>query len=137
MSKDPHEILRQKSVMINALEAHYGNVRKAAKIAGICTQTHYRWRKEDRDYERKTDNLRDIGFRDMKENLIEQGLKMVAKGNAAVLMKMMGIFLKDLPEEMKTISRCNNIPLLPKIRYIDTREQAEEIMRRQGEMPNE
>jgi hypothetical protein len=134
--KEPHEILRQKSIMINALEANYGNVRKSAKIAGISTQTHYRWRKEDEDYEKKTDNLKDIGFRDVKENLIEEGLKMVEKGNAAVLMKMMSIFLKNLPEEMKTASRSNNIPLTPKLRYVNSREEAEELAR-QRRMPPE
>lgn len=135
MSKnDPHEILRQKDMMINALEINYGNVRMAAKVAGISTRTHYRWRKEDEDYERKTDNLKDIGYRDIKESLIDIALKKAQKGDTFVLNQMLRIFLKDLPEDMKMVSRYNNIPLTPKIKYIDTREEAEEIMRREGRM---
>jgi hypothetical protein len=50
-----------------------------------------------------------------------------------VLNQMMRIFLKDLPEEMKKLSRMNNIPLTARIRYVDTREEAAEIVKQQQE----
>jgi hypothetical protein len=111
---------KQKEFMIKALEANYGDVRMAAKLAKISSQTHYRWRKEDKDYEKQTDSARDICYRDLKEHLISQGLKMVDKGDTKVLNKMMGIFLKDLPEEMRILRLNNDIPLRATVRFINT-----------------
>jgi hypothetical protein len=109
MSKNsPEGTGKQKEVMLRALEAHYGNIVKAAKVAGITSQTHYRWLKEDKGYDLLAKSIKDVCYRDLKEDLIENGLKMIEKGNAAVLIKMLGIFLKDLPEEMKMLNRMNN-----------------------------
>lgn len=119
MGKDPYVIEKQKERMITALEANRGNVCKAAKLAGIDARTHYRWRKEDERYEDRTDNLKDLCYRDIKESLIDKGLEMAQKGSERVLIKMLGLFLKDLPEEMKALNRMNNVPLLPKINYVD------------------
>lgn len=118
-NQPPFEIEKEKEKMIIALEANRGNVTRAAKLAGITPQTHYRWRKEDERYESRTDSMKDICYRDIKENLIDRGLKMVEKGNVSVLIKMLGIFLKDLPEEMKILNRCNNVPMRASIRYVD------------------
>ena len=121
MSKNsPEGTARQKEMMLKALEANYGNVRAAAKLAGISSQTHYNWRKQDLEYEAKTDSMRDVCYRDIKENLISKGLKQIEKGNASVLIKMLSIFLKDLPDEMKILSKCNNVPLKVRIKYVDT-----------------
>ena len=111
---------KQKEFMINALEANYGNVRAAAKLAKISPQTHYRWRKEDNDYDNRTDSMRDICYRDVKEHLISKGLKMVDKGDVSVLNKMLGIFLKDLPEEMRMLRRMNDVPPRATVRFIST-----------------
>jgi Bacterial regulatory protein, Fis family len=118
-NQDPFVIEKQKEKMITALEANRGNVSKAAKLAEITPKTHYRWRKEDERYESRTDSLKDICYRDIKENLIDTCLELAEKGNERVLIKLMGIFLKDLPEEMKTLNRMNNVPLIPKINYVD------------------
>jgi transposase-like protein len=78
-NRPPHEILRQQDLMIRALEINYGNVKLSAKEAGIAPSTHYRWRKEYEDYERKTDTIKDVGYRDLKETLIDIALKKAEK----------------------------------------------------------
>jgi len=134
MSKNtPHEILRQQDMMINALEVNYGNVKLAAKVAGISPRTHYRWRKEYEDYERKTDTIKDVGYRDLKESVLDLALKKAEKGDSMVLNQLIRTLLKDLPEEMKKLSKMNDIPMRVSINYVDTREEAEEIVKRDQE----
>ena len=135
--KKPFEILRQQSIMIDELEKNYGSIKKAAKAAGIHPSTHYRWMKEDEDYERKATISRDVGCRNLKENIIEIALREAEKGNSAVINQMIRTFLKYMPDEMKDLNRANNVPLMPRIKYIDTREEAMESMRRHGQRPNE
>lgn len=131
----PQEILRQKSLMIEALEAHYGSIKNAAKAVGISQSTHFRWMKEDEDYERKANMSRDVGYRNLKDNVIEIALRKAEKGNAAVINQMMRTFLKYMPDEMKDLSRSNNVPLTAKIRYVNTRKEAGELMKERGELP--
>ena len=132
-NRAPHEILRQQDMMINALEINYGNVKLAAKVAGIAPSTHYRWRKEYEDYERKTDTIKDVGYRDLKENVLDMALKKAEKGDSLVLNQLIRTLLKDLPEEMKKLNRMNDIPLTARIKYVDTREEAAEIVKREQE----
>ncbi len=129
----PHEILRQQDLMIRALEVNYGNVKLSAKEVGIAPSTHYRWRKEYEDYERKTDTIKDVGYRDLKETVLDIALKKAEKGDSIVLNQLIRTLLKDLPEEMKRLSRMNNVPLTARIKYIDTREEAEAIVKRDQE----
>lgn len=124
----------QKKEMINALEANFGNVTQAAKAVGITPRTHYRWLKEDEEYADAAENMRDICYRRVKDNLLEKALDKIEKGDTAILSKMLSIYLKKLPEEMDRASRQNNVRLVPKIRYVETREQAEQIMRERGEL---
>jgi hypothetical protein len=134
--KKPHEILRQQSLMIEELEKNYGSIKNAAKAAGIHPSTHYRWMKEDDDYERKATMSRDVGCRNLKENIIEIALRKAEKGNAAVINQLIRTFLKYMPDEMKDLNRANNVRLTPRIKYIDTREEAMESLKKRG-MPNE
>jgi predicted transcriptional regulator len=126
-----------KTQMIDALEANFGSVTVAARVVGISPRTHYRWLKEDNEYSGEAENIRDISYRKIKEGLVQKAWMKIEKGNTSVLNKMLGIFLKKLPEEMELASRHNNVRLTASIKYIDTREEAEEIMRREGKMPNE
>ena len=134
--KKPHEILRQQSLMIEELEKNYGSIKNAAKAAGIHPSTHYRWMKEDDDYERKATMSRNVGCRNLKENIIEIALRKAEKGNAAVINQLIRTFLKYMPDEMKDLNRANNVRLTPRIKYIDTREEAMESLKKRG-MPNE
>lgn len=120
-------------MMINALEINYGNVKLAAKVAGIAPSTHYRWRKEYEDYERKADTIKDVGYRDLKETVLDIALKKAEKGDSMVLNQLIRTLLKDLPEEMQKLSRMNNVPLTARIKYVDTREEAEAIVKRDQE----
>ena len=129
----PHEILRQQDLMIRALEVNYGNVKLAAKEAGIAPSTHYRWRKEYEDYERKTDTIKDVGYRDLKESILDLAFKKAEKGDSMVLNQLIRTLLKDMPEEMKKLSKMNDIPLTAQIHYVDTREEAEAIVKQQQE----
>lgn len=135
--KDPYVLEKQKEAMIDALETHYGSIRKATKAAGISVRTHFRWMKEDENYERKANMSKDVGYRNLKDNIIEMALKKAEKGDAAVINQMMRTFLKHMPDEMQALNRLNNVPLTPVISYVDTREEAEEIMKQRGMMNEE
>ena len=125
----------KKKEMINALEDNFGNVTAAAKAVGITPRTHYTWLKEDDEYADATENMKDISYRRVQDSLIEKALSKIEKGDTKVLLKMLSIYLKRLPEEMERAARINNVPLIrAKINYVDTREEAEEIMKRQGKM---
>jgi len=128
----PQQTAKLKEAMINSLEANYGNIRKAAKAIGISPRTHFRWMKEDNQYEKQADISKDVGYGNIKDNLIELALKKAEEGDSAVLTQLMRIFLKNMPEEMKELNRANNVPLSPKIRYVSTREEAQEILRQRG-----
>lgn len=135
MNTNPDEAVTaiHKKEMINALEENMGNVTAAAKKVGITPRTHYRWLKEDDEYADATENMKDISYRRVKDSLIEKALKKIDEGDTPMLMKMLSIYLKKLPEEMERAARINNVPLVrARIKYIDTREEAEEIMRRRG-----
>jgi hypothetical protein len=110
------DILKEK--MIDALEASFGNVSQAAKSAGIDPRTHYRWMKEDPNYANHAENMKDICFRKIKDNLLEKALMMIDKGNPAILSKMLGIYFKKLPDEMSRLSRHNDVPLRVGINYV-------------------
>ena len=124
----------RKKEMINALEANFGNVTDATKTVGITPRTHYRWLKEDEEYADAAENMRDLCFRKVKDNLVAKALSKIEKGDSAVLMKMLGIYLKKLPDEMERASYQNNVRLRANIKYVKTREEAEEIMRKRGGM---
>jgi len=79
---------------------------------------------------------RDVGCRNLKENIIEIALRKAEKGNAAVINQLIRTFLKYMPDEMKDLNRANNVRLTPRIKYIDTREEAMESLKKRG-MPNE
>lgn len=136
MSKSSEDVTAiHKREMINALEVNLGNVTAATKEVGITPRTHYRWLKEDEEYADATENMKDICYRRLKEGLIDMALKKIEKGNTAVLMKMLGIYLKKLPDDMERVSRINNVPLIrPRIKYVHTREEADEITKREGPM---
>lgn len=129
------DIVKQQEMMLNALELNYGNVNLAAKVAGISPSTHYRWRKENADYEQKTDCIKDIGYRNLKENILSLAMKKAEKGDTGVLNQLIRTLLKGMPDEMKKLNRTNDTPLRATIRYVQTREEAEEIMRGKR-MPN-
>jgi transposase-like protein len=123
----------QKKEMINALEEHFGNVTAAAKAIKITPRTHYRWLKEDREYAEASENMKDVTFRRVKDRLLEKALKMIDKGDSAVLNRMMGIYFKNVPQEMLVASRYNNVPIRATIRYVDTREEAMQLLKDRGE----
>jgi hypothetical protein len=99
----------QKKKMIDALVANFGNVHQAAKALKMDTRTHYRWLSEDSEYAQEAENIRDISYRKVKDNLLENALKKIEKGDSAVLNKMLGIYFKKLPEEMERVSHYNNV----------------------------
>jgi hypothetical protein len=130
----PEKTAMLKTTMIDALEANFGNVTVAARVVGISPRTHYRWLKEDNEYADDAENIKDICYRKITDGLIQKALMKIEKGNTSILNKMLGIFLKKLPEEMDRASRLNNVRLTASMKYIDTREEAEEMMRREGKM---
>jgi hypothetical protein len=122
-----------KKEMINALEANFGNVTAAAKVVKITPRTHYRWLKEDMEYAEEAENMKDISFRRIKDNLLEKALKMIDNGDSGVLGKMIAVYFKNIPQEMLVSSRYNNVRLQARIKYIDTREEAMELLKSRGE----
>ena len=99
---------KKKEAMIEAIEASFGNVTKAAQIAGINVRTHYRWLKEDEAYEDEVVNIKDISYGKVRETLMEKALKLIEDGNTAVLNQLLRIYFQKLPEEMETISTVND-----------------------------
>ena len=124
----------QKGKMLEAIEACFGSINKAAGMAGIHVATHYRWLKEDPGYADQADYMKDVSFRKVKDKLLDKALEKIDKGDTFILSRMMTIYFKNIPGEMDRVSYHNNVRLVPKIRYIDTREQAQAIMR--GEEPD-
>jgi|SRR6185312_3982110 len=111
MSKSSEEVTAiHKKEMINALEANMGNVTAAAQVVGITPRTHYIWLKQDDEYADAAENMKDICYRRVKDSLIEKALSKIEKGDTAVLMKMLSIYLKKLPDEMERAARINNVP---------------------------
>jgi hypothetical protein len=123
----PDKITEKKMEMLAKLEYHYGNVRRAAKETGISAQTYYNWIKEDPAFGDQAELIRDIGYRNVKDNLLEMALGKAEKGDSAVLGKLLGIFCKNMPDELKMLNRHNRVPLRVGIRYVDTREEAQQI----------
>ncbi|HTA28177.1 MAG TPA: phBC6A51 family helix-turn-helix protein [Bacteroidia bacterium] len=107
------ETAMQKKAMIDALEANFGSVTKSAKEVKIDPRTHYRWLREDREYAELAEDMRDISFRKVKDTLFQKALTMIEKGDASVLNKMLTIYFKNVPEEMKIAARNHNV--LPKV----------------------
>ncbi len=111
---------RKKELMLHSLEANFGNVWKASKLIKIATSTHYRWMKEDSDYENAVENMRDISFRNIKDHLLDAAMKQVDKGNVQVLNRLIGVFFKNTPEEMKIVSKNNNLKVRASIKWVST-----------------
>ena len=124
---------KQKEAMVVALQACSGNIQRAAKIAKISPQTHYRWCKEDTNYYNLAGSMRDICYRTIKEDLIDAALEKVKKGDSTILSKMLSLFFKNFDEELKTLNKFNNVPLRATYKYVDTREEAAAIMAAQAE----
>jgi hypothetical protein len=111
-----------KKEMINALEANFGNVTAAAKTVGITPRMHYLWLKSDDEYAYAAENMKDLCFRRVKDNLLENALKKIESGDSSVLNKMLGIYFKNLPEEMNNVSGLNNVEIVTKTKYIRAEE---------------
>jgi hypothetical protein len=125
--------VKQKKMMLHNIECFYGNIRKACTASGITTMTHYRWAKEDDEYSKSVECLKDIGYRSLKERLIEAAMAKIDKGDTALLGKMLGLFLKDLCEDMKAVSRANKPQTVAVMKYVESREEAQAIMAKQRE----
>jgi hypothetical protein len=127
------ETAKKKAMMLEKIEVCYGNIRKAAIMVGITTQTHYNWLKDDLEYAEQAESRKDISFRNLREGLIEFAMNKIANGDTAVLNRMLGICLQNLPEEMRTASIHNNVRIRMGIKYVSTREEAEKL-REEGEV---
>jgi len=122
--------------MINALEASLGNVTQATKMVKINVTTHYRWVKEDTVYDDSVRSIKDICFQKVRDKLMQTALKRIDSGDSAVLNKMIGIYFKNVPEEMDSLSLVNRPPLMAKIEYAPKpmwREMYEQEERANGE----
>jgi len=110
---------KKKAAMLIALESNFGNVRNAAKMVKIDAVTHYRWLKEDNEYAGKSESIKDISFRNIKEKLLDMSMKMAEKGNVTVLNQLLRIYCKNIPEDMQAASFYNNvrIRMVPKFVY--------------------
>ena len=120
MKRTEEDTNTQKIVMLHAIEACFGNITKAAKIAKITPRTHYRWLKEDPAYANESENLRDLGFRARKDQIIEIAFELAQKGNISVVNRLLSIFCKNTPEEMKIASYQNNVKTRMVPKFIST-----------------
>jgi hypothetical protein len=121
MSKNsPVETALQKKKMIDALEANFGSVTKAAKVAGITPRTHYRWVQEDREYGYQSESIKDICYKKIKDKLLETALKQIEKGDSTVLNKLLSIYFKHVPFEIQKVNMYNNVPIRATVKWVDT-----------------
>ena len=109
---------KQKQDMLHAIELTGGNIKQAASNIGITARIHYMWIKEDREYGENVERVRDICFRNAKEQLMVAAMKKIEEGNTAVLNKMLGIFYKNFPLELQQLSKYNNLPFKTVIKYV-------------------
>jgi len=111
---------KQKMRMLHALEITCGNAAKAARLAKISVRTHFRWTKEDYEYANEVINVKAICYNEIKDTLLELAMKQAKKGDSAVLNQLLRIFFKDVPEDMKYVTRVRRPPPISKtIRYVD------------------
>ncbi len=111
---------KQKQAMIDAIEANFGNITKAAKEVGINVRTHNRWRKEDNDYDTQFVKIKDVSYVKVKDSLLEEAMKRIKKGDSTVLNQMLRLFYKNLPEDMIKAARVNDIPVRATIKWVST-----------------
>ncbi len=107
-SKD--QTAKQKEAMLKSLEAFHGNVRNAAADAKVSERTHYRWCREDREYNNAIGSIIDIRLRHAKELLLEKAMVKIEEGDSAVLNKMLTIFYKDFDGELNYFNNFNDCP---------------------------
>jgi hypothetical protein len=101
----------QKEAMLNALEAFDGNVKNAALDAKISERTHYRWCREDNNYNNAVGSLIDIRLRHAKEMILDKALLKIEAGDSAILNKMLTIFYKNFTDyEQRHYNNFNDNP---------------------------
>ncbi len=108
-----NETAKQKGVMLASLEAFHGNVKNAALDAKVSERTHYRWCREDNDYNNSVGSLLDIRHRHAKEELLEIAMRKIEAGDVRVLIKMLGIFYKNFVDEQNRLNTFNDNPWEP------------------------
>ena len=102
---------KTKEAMLKALVANHGNVRAAASEASVSEQTHYRWCREDNNYNNAVGSLIDIRLRNAKEEVLTIAMQSIQKGNTAVLNKLLTIFYKDFTDnEERHYNNFNDYP---------------------------
>ncbi len=112
--------IKQKQAMLDALEANFGNITKAAKEAKISIRTHYRWRMEDNEYDTRVVSMKDICYGKVKDSLLDAALKRIAKGDSIVLNQMLRLFYKNLPQDMNKAAWVNERPVRATIKWVST-----------------
>lgn len=63
-----------KKAMINALEKSLGIVTTACKAVGIARETHYRWMREDEEYNESVKSIEDIAL-DFAESQLHKQIR--------------------------------------------------------------
>jgi len=63
-----------KKAMINALEKSLGIVTSACKAVGISRETHYRWMREDEEYNESVKSIEDIAL-DFAESQLHKQIR--------------------------------------------------------------
>ncbi|CAB4162070.1 hypothetical protein UFOVP780_12 [uncultured Caudovirales phage] len=63
-----------KKAMINALEKSLGIVTSACKAVGIARETHYRWMREDEQYNESVKSIEDIAL-DFAESQLHKQIR--------------------------------------------------------------
>ena len=129
----------KKQAMLDALEANYGNITKAAKAAGIAIRTHYKWRKEDDAYDNLVLSIKDISYGKVRDKLMEEAFLRIKRGDSSVLNKMLSLFYKNLEQDMKDAAWINHVPIRAKVKFVNTpvNWNLEEVKKAHEQMRNE
>ena len=82
----PEEIAEKKSFVINWLtESVRGTFTQAAHAAGMARGLLYQWRIDDEDFAHQMDAARALGNETGLDFIESQAMKLIAEGNAAVI----------------------------------------------------
>jgi len=100
----------KKSAMLQALEKSLGVVTTACKSVGIARKTHYKWLKEDEEYQESVKSLKDVAL-DFAESQLH---KQISEGNTTATI----FYLKTQGKERGYIERfehtgAEGVPLVP------------------------
>ena len=100
----PMSTIQRQQRMLRALRACNGIVTRSAKAAGITSQTHYNWIREDETYQKNVAAIKFECFEDFKDLVMEAVIKKVKQGNTTIIALCYKTVLAEQAETLQKLS---------------------------------